>query len=181
MVHFAKEIDGGYVHFKVYRSPLASKAIAAARDAISGLADGTVPFEKPMIEGAISQLVMGIADEQATIRSAALQNYILGAVRGLEPDFNEKLLAKIRSVTEDQIRQAMKDYLLPALTSGTSNVVVCCAPIMVEVSTLPAFLAPMTNHPSTENRERAAGHGIQDPGQASRRLLRCLRPRGRRG
>ncbi|KAF7534818.1 hypothetical protein G7054_g5918 [Neopestalotiopsis clavispora] len=131
-VYFAKEVDGGYVHFKVYRSPMASKAITAARDAIAALANGTVPFEKPMIEGAISQIVMTMADEQATMASAATQNYIIGAVRGLEPEFNTKLLAKVRDVTEDQIRHAMTEYLLPLFEPGKSNVVVCCAPIMLE-------------------------------------------------
>ncbi|KAH8664558.1 Metalloenzyme, LuxS/M16 peptidase-like protein [Xylariales sp. PMI_506] len=131
-VHFMKEVDGGYVQFKVYRSPMASKAITAARDAIAALASGTVPFEKPMIEGAISQIVMTMADEQATMATAAAQNYVNGVVRGLEPDFNAKLLAKVRAVTEDQIRQAMKDWLLPLFEPSKSNVVVCCAPIMVE-------------------------------------------------
>ncbi|KAH9905054.1 Metalloenzyme, LuxS/M16 peptidase-like protein [Xylariomycetidae sp. FL2044] len=131
-VYFAKELDGGYLHFKVYRSPLASKAIAAARDAISALANGTVPFEKPMIEGAISQLVMGLADEQATMSTTAVQSYILGAVRGLEPDYNIKMLAQVRSVTVEQIKEAMKTWLLPLFEPGKSNVVVCCAHVMLE-------------------------------------------------
>lgn len=132
--YFAKELDGGYLHFKVYRSPLASKAIAAARDAIAALANGTVAFEKPMIEGAISQLVMTLADEQSTMATAALQNYINSVVRGLDPDYNMKMLAKVRTVTVDDIKQAMKKWLLPLFEPGKSNVVVCCAHAMVEVS-----------------------------------------------
>lgn len=132
-VYFAKELDGGYIHFKVYRSPSASKAIAAARDAITALVDGSVAFEKPMIEGAISQLVMGMADEQATMSTAALQNYITGVVRGLEPDYNTKMLAKVRAVTVDDLREAMKKWLLPIFEPGKSNIVVCCAHVMVEV------------------------------------------------
>ncbi|KAI0381908.1 Metalloenzyme, LuxS/M16 peptidase-like protein [Hypomontagnella monticulosa] len=130
--YFAKELDGGYLHFKVYRSPLASKAIVAARDAITALANGTVAFEKPMIEGAISQLVMGLADEQATMSTAAVQNYIIGAVRGLEPDYNIKMLAKVRTVSVEDIKQAMKTWLVPLFEPGKSNVVVCCAHAMVE-------------------------------------------------
>ncbi|KAI2609030.1 Metalloenzyme, LuxS/M16 peptidase-like protein [Hypoxylon fragiforme] len=130
--YFAKELDGGYLHFKVYRSPLASKAIAAARDAIAALANGTVAFEKPMIEGAISQLVMTLADEQSTMATAALQNYINSVVRGLDPDYNMKMLAKVRTVTVDDIKQAMKKWLLPLFEPGKSNVVVCCAHAMVE-------------------------------------------------
>ncbi|OTA86505.1 hypothetical protein M434DRAFT_399844 [Hypoxylon sp. CO27-5] len=130
--YFAKELDGGYLHFKVYRSPLASKAIAAARDAITALVNGTVAFEKPMIEGAISQLVMALADEQATMATAAVQNYIISAVRGLEPDYNIKMLAKVRTVSVEDIKQAMKKWLLPLFEPGRSNVVVCCAHAMIE-------------------------------------------------
>ncbi|KAI1639667.1 zinc metalloprotease [Biscogniauxia mediterranea] len=131
-VYFAKELDGGYLHYKVYRSPLAAKAIAAARDAIAALVDGTVAFEKPMIEGAISQLVMAMADEQATMATAAVQNYIVGTVRGLEQDHSTKMLAKVRAVTVEDIRDAMKTWLLPLFEPGKSNVVVCCANVMVE-------------------------------------------------
>lgn len=137
--YFAKELDGGYLHFKVYRSPLASKAIAAARDAITALASGTVEFEKPMIEGAISQLVMALADEQATLATAAVQNYIVSAVRGLDPDYNIKMLARVRTVTVEDIKQAMKTWLLPLFEPGKSNVVVCCAQAMVEVGIPPSF------------------------------------------
>jgi Zn-dependent M16 (insulinase) family peptidase len=132
-VHFAKELDGGYLHFKVYRSPLASKAIIAARDAITALANGTVEFEKLMIEGAISQLVMGLADEQATMSAAAMQNYVTGVVRGLQPDYNTQMLAKVRSVTVDDIKEAMRTWLLPIFEPSKSNIVVCCAHVMVEV------------------------------------------------
>lgn len=134
--YFAKELDGGYLHFKVYRSPLASKAIVAARDAITALANGTVEFEKPMIEGAVSQLVMVLADEQATLATAAVQNYISTVVRGLDPDYNVQMLAKVRTVTVEDIKQAMKTWLLPLFEPGKSNVVVCCAQAMVEVGTL---------------------------------------------
>ncbi|KAI0414168.1 Metalloenzyme, LuxS/M16 peptidase-like protein [Xylaria grammica] len=131
-VYFAKELDGGYIHFKVYRSPSASRAIVAARDAIAALVNGTMAFEKPMIEGAISQLVMGLADEQATMSTAAMQNYITGVVRGLEPDYNTQMLAKVRAVTVDDIKAAMKTWLLPMFEPGKSNIVVCCAHVMVE-------------------------------------------------
>ncbi|KAI1325385.1 Metalloenzyme, LuxS/M16 peptidase-like protein [Xylariaceae sp. FL0255] len=131
-VYFAKELDGGYLHFKVYRSPLASKAIVSAREAIQTLVNGSVALEKTMIEGAISQLVMAHADEQSTLSTAATQNYINGAVRGLEPDHEAQILAKVRSVTVDEIKEAMRTWLLPIFEPGTSNVVVCCAQVMVE-------------------------------------------------
>ncbi|KAK7744263.1 hypothetical protein SLS62_010289 [Diatrype stigma] len=131
-VYFAKETDGGYLHFKVYRSPLASKAMASARAAVAALAGGDAPFEGPMLEGAVSQLVMAMADEHATMAAAAVQNYILGAVRGLPPDFNLQLLARVRAVTVEDVKAAMREWLLPIFEPGKSNVVVCCAHVMVE-------------------------------------------------
>lgn len=93
-----------------------------------------------MIEGAVSQLVMGMADDQATMSAAAVQNYILGAVRGLPPDFNQQLLARVRAVTVDDIKDAMRTWILPIFEPGKSNVVVCCAHVMTEVRIFPSFL-----------------------------------------
>lgn len=157
-VYFAKEVNGGYVHFKVYRSPLASKAIAAAQKAISNLADGTTAFEKPMLEGAISQLVMAMADEQATMASAAVQNYVLGVVRGLPPDFSQRMLAKVRSVTVDDIKEAMRTWLLPVFEPGKSNIVVCCAHVMAEVRSSLSTPRPSTTEPTSSTIPLLSSH-----------------------
>lgn len=132
--HFSRETDWGYFQYKVYRSPDASKAIEASRDAVAKIASGEVPLDKHLVEGAVSGIVMAFADEQATMGFASQQNYILGVVRGLEPDWTKKILAQIRNVTNDEIRAVMRDLILPVFQPGKSNVVVTCAPIMQEVS-----------------------------------------------
>ncbi|KAI1800986.1 Metalloenzyme, LuxS/M16 peptidase-like protein [Daldinia bambusicola] len=160
--YFAKELDGGYLHFKVYRSPLASKAISAARDAIKALVDGNVAFEEPMIEGAISQLVMAMAEEQATLATAAVQKFIVSAIRGLEPDYNIKMLAKVRQVSVEDIKQAMKTWLLPLFEPGKSNVVVCCAHAMIEQ--LEKDFQAMGYKPQVKQLSDFQGdYGLEDP------------------
>ncbi|KAK4191637.1 Metalloenzyme, LuxS/M16 peptidase-like protein [Podospora australis] len=133
-VHFSREIDGGYIQFKVYRSPDASKAIEASRAIVSKLASGEESFDRHLIEGAVSSIVSGVADEQSTMSTAAQQNYVISVVRGLEAGWNRKILERVRNVTQDQIRAVLKEVILPVFEPGRSNVVVTCAPIMEEVS-----------------------------------------------
>ncbi|KAK4103856.1 hypothetical protein N658DRAFT_521706 [Parathielavia hyrcaniae] len=139
-VSFSREIDGGYIQFRVYRSPDASKAIEASRATVAKLASGEVPLDRHLVEVAVSGVVFAAADEQATMAAAAQQNYVVGVVRGLEPGWNRKILARVREVTEEEIRAVMTEVILPVFEPGKSNVVVTCAPIMEEniVKTLAA-------------------------------------------
>ncbi|KAH6636872.1 Metalloenzyme, LuxS/M16 peptidase-like protein [Chaetomium tenue] len=131
-VSFSREVDAGYIQFRVYRSPDASKAIEASRATVAKLAAGEVPLDRHLVEGAVSGVVFGAADEQATMAAAAQQNYVVGVVRGLEPGWNRKILARVRDVTEDEIRAVMREVIMPVFEPGKSNVVVTCAPIMEE-------------------------------------------------
>ncbi|KAK3299238.1 Metalloenzyme, LuxS/M16 peptidase-like protein [Chaetomium fimeti] len=131
-VSFSREVDAGYIQFRVYRSPDASKAIEASRATVAKLAEGDVPLDRHLVEGAVSGVVFGAADEQATMAAAAQQNYVVGVVRGLEPGWNRKILARVREVTEDEIRAVMREVIMPVFAPGKSNVVVTCAPIMEE-------------------------------------------------
>jgi Zn-dependent M16 (insulinase) family peptidase len=133
-VSFSREVDGGYIQFKVYRSPDASKAIEASRATVERLASGEVPLDRHLVEVAVSGVVFAAADEQATMSAAAQQNYVVGVVRGLEQGWNRKILARVREVTEEEIRAVMREVILPVFEPGKSNVVVTCAPIMEEVS-----------------------------------------------
>lgn len=76
---------------------------------------------------------MAFADEQAGMAAAAQQNFVLGVIRGLDPKgWNKEILSKIRDVTEDQIREVMRDILLPVFEPGRSNVVVTCPVLLKE-------------------------------------------------
>lgn len=131
-VHFGRESDSGTIQFHVYRSPDASKAIEASRNTVAKIASGEELLDKHLVEGAISGLVLAVADEQATMTAAAQQNFVSNVIRGQEPGWNKKLLALIREVTGDQIREALREIVLPVFEPGKSNVVVTCAPIMEE-------------------------------------------------
>lgn len=131
--HFARELDWGTLQYRVYRSPDASKAIDASRETVEKIATGKVPLDRHLVQGAVSGIVSGFADEQATMADAAQQNYILSVVRGLGLDWTKKIMAQVRGVTDEEIRSVMRELILPVFQPGKSNVVVTCAPIMQEV------------------------------------------------
>lgn len=130
--HFSRGIDSGVLCYRVFRSPDASKAIIAARDAIQKIATGEVPIDKHLLEGTVSQIVVTFADEQATMPGAAQQNYVRSVVRGLDKEWNKETLRKVRAVTQDELKAALTKWVLPCFQPGKSNVVVTCAKNMQE-------------------------------------------------
>lgn len=61
-------------------------------------------------------------------------HFVNSVVKGVDDDYNTRILKAVRNVTVDEIKRVMKEVLLPAFAPGVSNVVVTCAPIMEEVS-----------------------------------------------
>ena len=75
-----------------------------------------------------------VQDEQSTMSTAGQYHFVNGVIKGVDDDYNSRILKAVRDVTVDEIKKVMKDVLMPAFTPGVSNVVVTCAPIMEEVS-----------------------------------------------
>jgi Zn-dependent M16 (insulinase) family peptidase len=130
---FSRDLDGGFTQFRVYRSPDAYKAFAASRAIIQSFVSGASEFEDHALEGAISAIVVAMADEQPTMATAAQVSFVNSVIRGLGKDYNAELMKKVRQVSVQEIKNAMQDVLLPAFSPGKANVVVTCAPIMEEV------------------------------------------------
>jgi Zn-dependent M16 (insulinase) family peptidase len=130
---FSRDLDGGFMQFRVYRSPDAYKAFAASRAIIQSFISGKSEFEDHALEGAISAIVVAMADEQPTMATAAQVSFVNSVIRGLDKDYNAELMNRVRKVSVEEIKKAMEDVLLPAFTPGKANVVITCAPIMEEV------------------------------------------------
>ena len=143
--YFSRNIDSGILSYRVYRSPDAYKAISASNDSIRKIANGEVAIDKHILEGTISQIVVMFADEQSTMPSAAQQNFVQSVVRGLPKDWSKEMLKRVRDVTVDQMKDAMKEFLLPCFEPGKSNVVITCAKIMTEVCQSRGWLIRFVN------------------------------------
>ncbi|KAK2630019.1 hypothetical protein QTJ16_000839 [Diplocarpon rosae] len=129
---FKRDPDGGFIQFSVYRSPDVHRAFVAGRKILESYIEGAAKFEQAALEGAISGIVMNIADEQTTMAAAGQFHFVNTVIRGLDDGYDAKILKAVRSITVPEIQAVMRDVLLPAFTPGKANVVVTCAPIMEE-------------------------------------------------
>lgn len=84
--------------------------------------------------------MVSIADNAATMAAAAQAKFVNSVMRGVGDDYDTEMLKMVRKVTVDEIKQVMRDVLLASFEQGKSNVIVTCAPIMVEVCGFPCCL-----------------------------------------
>ena len=127
---FSRHVDSGQVSLEIYRSPDPLKAFIASRDVIRDLATGEREFDAFTLEGAMSSIVLGFAHEEATKASAAEASFVRQVMRGLPKDWPNLILKRVREVTKEDLRAAMKEIVLPMFAAETSNLFVTCAPIM---------------------------------------------------
>lgn len=130
--YFSRSADTGRLTFRISRSPDAYKAYSAAKDQVTGYASGRLQLDRFALEGAISEIVLGMANEQPTMSSAAELSFVNQVIRGISKDWSHRMLARVRDVTPEQIRAAVQKYMVPVFEPKTANLLVTCAPIMSE-------------------------------------------------
>lgn len=129
---FSRSTDSGQISYSVYRSPNAFKAFQTGRSVVEAFVNGTTDFDALALEGAISSIVLSVANSEATVAAAAQMNFARQVIRELPDDWNERMLRKVREVRVEEIRAVMKDVVLPVLTAATANLIVTCGPVMEE-------------------------------------------------
>lgn len=127
---FLRHVDSGQVSLEIYRSPDPLKAFLAARDVVKRLVTGESAINTFTLEGAVSSIVLGFANEEATKASAAEASFVRQVMRDLPKDWPNLILERVRKVTVEEIRAAMEKVVLPMFEAKTSNLFVTCAPIM---------------------------------------------------
>lgn len=143
--NMAYDIESGYVHLAVYRSPDAYKALEASKKVVTDYITGAVPFDPLMLEGAISSIVVKFADEQATLAGAAQASFVRQVMRGLPEDYMEMILKKVRDVQVSEIKLVLKDIIFHLFTPGKANIVMTCAPSLKDVSVHPIHPLTLTD------------------------------------
>ena len=134
---FVQDIDRGLIHYEVYRSPNTHQAFLAAKKAVEDHLSGEVQFDPTIsLESAISSIVSRFALEQHSYFAAANESFVRQVIRELPSDYKEVLLKKIRAVTIDDLKRALREFILPIFTPGKSDVFITCAPAMEEVRTI---------------------------------------------
>ncbi|KAK9243944.1 Metalloenzyme, LuxS/M16 peptidase-like protein [Lipomyces tetrasporus] len=124
-------IEGGYSGFRVYRAADAPIAIQKAKEIVESYASGAADFEPLLIDGAISVIVSAIAEADNNYYAAASRKFLQEVLKGLGENANEKFLASVRMVTADDMRHALKDFLLPIFDVKRGHVFIACNPVKV--------------------------------------------------
>ena len=131
--YFSRAINSGHVTYSIYRSPDAFKAFAASKDVLEKFISGETSFDNLALEGAISSIVLEFANGQSTMSAAAQESFVRQVIRDLPNDWNDVILKRVRNVDVEEIKKAMKNILLPALTPESANLFITCAAVMQEV------------------------------------------------
>lgn len=127
-------IESGMADFTIYRSPDAYKAFVAGRKVVEDFISGETQFEKPAMEGAISQIVLNFADEQPSMISAGQASFVNQVMRGLPKDYSAQILEKVRKTSVEEIKAVLKQVVLPVFQPDKSNLIVACATVETDVS-----------------------------------------------
>lgn len=167
--NFAHNVDTGFVNFDVYRSPNAHKAFESSKQIVEDHLSGATPFDPLMLEGAISSIIVGFANEQITPASAAHGSFIRQVVRNLPLDYKEKMLKKVRDTNIDEVKGALREIILPLFAPQTANLVVTCGTVLEEVSTfvLNYFALNHANKLSIAHQARLRGIRLHPSRQGS--------------
>ena len=145
------DIDSGFLHLDVYRSPEAYKAISASKKIVEDHMNGVVEFDPLMLEGAISSIVVRFANEQQTLASAAAASFVRQSIRHLPTDFMQQMLKKVRDVTVYEIKDVLKNLVFNMFTPGKADVIVTCAPGLKDVSHLFGLYKGIANEHRVSN------------------------------
>ena len=132
--NMAYDIESGYVHLDVFRSPDAYRAFKASKKIVAEHIDGTVAFDPLMLEGAISSIVVAFANEQQTLASAAQASFVRQVMRGLPTDYMDTMLKKVREIEISDIKLALKKVVFQLFTPGEVDIVMTVAPNLKDVS-----------------------------------------------
>ena len=123
----------GNLEFSIFQSPDACKAFAASKAVIEEFLAGAREFNSLALEGAVSSVVLAIANAQAFMAQAAVSAFTADVVQGLPRDWNHIFLDQVRNVTVEQIRDALRTVNLPVFEPASTNLFVTCSNAMEQV------------------------------------------------
>ena len=116
-------IEQGLTYFMLRKSTSLVKAYLEAKKIIDEFVNGTEKFDKTMLDSAKSAVIFAIISREETIYDAANQQFY-NYLKDLPRNGNQILLEKISKVTEDDLKFALKKYLVQIFDDKNSLAVV---------------------------------------------------------
>ena len=129
-VAFRHYISSGQVSLSTSQSANLLGAFTASKEVVQSFVSGERALDPFDLEGAVSSIVLNFANTESTMANAAEMSFIRQVMRGLPKDWPTVILERVRKVEPEEIRNVMRDFVLPIFDSKTANLFVTCAPIM---------------------------------------------------
>ena len=123
-------LTSGQVSLTINRAANVLGAFIACKAVVEAFVSGKTEIDTFSLEGALSSIVFGFANAEATVLSAAESSFVRQVIRGLPKDWPTIILAQVRQVTVKQILDVMRDVVLPVFEGKTANLFITCAPVM---------------------------------------------------
>lgn len=123
-------LTSGQVTLSINRAANVLGAFVACKEVVQAFASGKTQLDEFSLQGAISSIVYGFANAEATVLCAAESSFVRQVMRGLPEDWPSIILAQVRQVKVQEILDVMRDVVLPIFEGKTANLFVTCAPIM---------------------------------------------------
>lgn len=131
--NFSRSVENGILNFSIYRAPDVFNAYVAGKKVVDDFVSGATPLEQHALEACVSTIVLGMADEQPTMGSAAILTFVNEVIREIGKEWSQEMLGKVRKVGQDDVKRVMEKWLAPLFDPKAANLVVTCASINAEV------------------------------------------------
>lgn len=112
--------EAGQVEFTVYRSPNACIAFREAGKVLRSLASGETELDTNIVDGSRASLIYSYAGKSETVAAAASTAYVDQALKEVGKDHSQRMLAKLPSITDDDVRRVINQYFVPLFDPATS-------------------------------------------------------------
>ena len=126
----SRHVDSGQISLDIYSSPDAFKAFVACKAVVEDLVSGATLIDLFTFEGAISSIVLGFANAEATRANAAQSSFVRQVIRDLPKDWPTVMLARIRQVTVSKVRSVLRRIVMAIFDARTANLFITCGPGM---------------------------------------------------
>lgn len=129
-VRLQYHLTSGQVSLCIDRAANALGAFVACKEIVQAFVSGEKQLDTFSLEGAISSIVYGFADAEATVFHAAESSFMRQVIKSLPKDWPSIILAQVRQVKVEEILNVMRNVVLPIFEGKTANLFVTCAPVM---------------------------------------------------
>ncbi|EGV63335.1 hypothetical protein CANTEDRAFT_98473 [Yamadazyma tenuis ATCC 10573] len=106
----SRNIETGYLNYSIYSSTDVEQAWSTSKKIISHYGNGTSKFEKSKVEDSISAIMNGLANGQSNLFDASMVKVADNVFRNRGPNYRAKLVAKLKTITEEELVSVMNKY-----------------------------------------------------------------------